>query len=99
MADPKFTGAAANKKVEATGSVAGMERIVESKGAKFRRLANARVNRAVKYVGHVANLSNTSTYSYTEEQAEKVVAAMEAAMADLRRRFSGHRSQYNGFQL
>lgn len=47
------------------------------KSAKFIELANKRVNRAIKDLKLIANLSNRQNYEYSEEQAKKVVKALQ----------------------
>ena len=44
----------------------------ETKAEKFKRLAEARVNKTIKQIRLITNLSNTSHYSWTEEDAEKI---------------------------
>lgn len=48
-----------------------------NKSAKFIELANKRVNRAIKDLKLVANLSNRQNYEYSEEQAKKIVKALQ----------------------
>lgn len=47
------------------------------KSAKFIELANKRVNRAIKDLKLIGNLSNRQNYEYTEEQARKIVKALQ----------------------
>lgn len=47
------------------------------KAAKFVELANKRVNRAIKDLKLVANLSNRQNYEFTDEQARKIVKALQ----------------------
>ena len=44
----------------------------ETKAEKFKRLAEARVNKTIKQIRLITNLSNTSNYSWREEDAEKI---------------------------
>jgi hypothetical protein len=44
----------------------------ETSRDKFIRLANKRVNNALKSITLIGNLSNTSNYSYTEKDIEKI---------------------------
>ena len=43
---------------------------MDEKQAKFRELAEKRVNNAIKNIQLIGNLSNTSAYSYTEEEVK-----------------------------
>lgn len=47
------------------------------KSAKFVELANKRVNKAIKDIKLIANLSNRQNYVYSEEQAKKIVKALQ----------------------
>lgn len=55
---------------------------------RFLELATKRVNRVIKDLRLVGNLSNRSNYSYTADEAKKVVKAIESEVISLRRRFS-----------
>lgn len=67
---------------------------------KFVRLANKRVNRAIKALHLIGNLSNKSNYDYTEEDVTKIFAALRAELERCEERF---RSPYalaeNEFRL
>ena len=71
----------------------------EPKDAKFRRLAQHRMVKALGRVAQVGNLANRSQYTYTQEQAEKICAALEEAVADVRVLFNGRQSNGSLFQL
>ena len=47
------------------------------KAAKFIELANKRVNKALKDLKLVGNLTNKKNYDYTEEQAKKIIKALQ----------------------
>ena len=44
----------------------------------FKRLANNRVNRAIKAIQLVCNLSNKSHYQYTDKQSKQIIQALFA---------------------
>jgi hypothetical protein len=48
----------------------------ETKSQAFVRLANPRVSSALKRIELIGNLSNRSSYEYTEQQIEKIEAAL-----------------------
>ncbi len=54
----------------------------------FVRLAEARVNKALEAIRLVGNLSNRSNYEYSESESRAVVAALNAAVGDLRSKFN-----------
>lgn len=59
----------------------------EERRAKFVRLANKRVNRAIKAIQLVGNLSNRSNYDYTEDDVGKIFSALNAEMKATKKRF------------
>jgi hypothetical protein len=54
---------------------------------KFIQLAENRVTKAIKNLRLVGNLANKSNYSYNEEDAKKILKALEAEVKNVRRRF------------
>jgi len=54
---------------------------------KFVRLANKRVNTALKALQLIGNLSNRSNYEYTEDDVSKVLKALQDELNSCRRRF------------
>ena len=54
---------------------------------KFVRLANRRVNAAIKAIHLVGNLSNRSNYDYTEDDVRKIFAALNRELRQCRKRF------------
>ena len=59
------------------------------KRAKFVELANKRVNRALNDLRLVGNLANTGAYEYTEEDARKIVRAIQREVDQLKTKFNG----------
>lgn len=53
----------------------------------FVRLANTRVNKALDSIRLVSNLSNRSNYTYTAEDADRIVAALRGAVTECKRKF------------
>lgn len=60
----------------------------ETNRQKFIRLANARVNKALHALRLVGNLSNRSNYTWTDEDAQKIIRALDAEVKVLKRQFS-----------
>lgn len=54
---------------------------------KFVELAEKRVNRAIKDIKLIGNLSNRSNYSYTEKDAKAIVTALNKAVTEVKARF------------
>lgn len=59
----------------------------ESDRDKFVRLANKRVNNAIKAIELIGNLSNRSNYDYTAEDVEKILGALNREIKICRERF------------
>ncbi len=55
---------------------------------KFKTLANARVNKVIKLMRLIGNLSNKSHYSYTPKQADQIVKALQSEIALIKSKFS-----------
>ena len=68
---------------------------------KFVQLAEARVNKALKDIQLIGNLSNRSNYDYTEEDVERIFKALSGEIAACKKRFelSKRKSTGSGFTL
>lgn len=64
----------------------------------FVRLANKRVNKALKYISLIGNLSNTSNYYYTDADVEKIFATLQTEIGECRKRFDKRKAK-NAFSL
>ncbi len=62
--------------------------IGESKADSFKRLATARVNKALKYIDLVKNLSNRSVYEYQPEQVATIMKALRDQVDALEQTFT-----------
>ena len=71
---------------------------VETPKEKFVRLAQQRVSMALKYLGLVANLAG-SGYERTSDQTDKIVTALETAVANVKDRFDGKTDSGGKFKL
>ena len=61
---------------------------MSSKREKFVELAEARVNRAIKDLQLIGNLSNRSAYEFTDGDIKKMFAAIQKAVETAKGRFS-----------
>ena len=59
-----------------------------SPAGRFTYLAEKRVGKALTAIGSVAKLSDRKNYSYSQEQAEQIIEALEAAVAVVKSDFS-----------
>ena len=58
----------------------------ESKADKFKRLAEPRVDGALKRIKILGNLSSSS-YEYNHDQVEKMFAALRGAIDEIEKKF------------
>lgn len=60
---------------------------MRNKRGKFVELAEKRVNRLLKDIRLIGNLSNRSNYDFTDEDVRKVFSAIENEVRQARKRF------------
>lgn len=70
-----------------------------NKRERFVSLATKRVNRAIKDMRLIGNLSNRSAYAYAEEDVRKIVRALQRELEVLKGRFGGGESGDTEFRL
>ena len=58
------------------------------KRERFVALAEKRVTRALRDLRLVGNLANKNNYSYTEQDAGKIIGALDAELKVLKSRFA-----------
>ena len=54
---------------------------------KFVELAQKRVNRTIKDIRLIGNLSNRSNYDYTDDDVKKIHSALKSALDEMKKRF------------
>ncbi|MEQ1515337.1 MAG: hypothetical protein ABL931_02470 [Usitatibacteraceae bacterium] len=64
-----------------------LEAHMSSKSEKFVSLAEARVNRAIKDIRLIGNLSNRNAYSFTDEQVRVIFKALQKELDTAKGRF------------
>lgn len=62
---------------------------------KFVELAQNRVRKAMEQLRLIGNLANKSNYDYTEEDARKIVKALQSELDSLKAKFSETRGAAN----
>ena len=62
---------------------------VNAKRDKFVSLATNRVNRTIKDIRLIGNLSNRSAYEFTEEDVKKIIRTLQRELELMRGRFGG----------
>lgn len=77
-----------------------LENAMRDKRAKFVELAESRVNRAIKDMRLIGNLSNRSAYAYGEDDIRKIFRALQKELDSAKSRFGGHSETLEeGFRL
>lgn len=61
--------------------------IGRNKRERFVELGEARVRKAAQTLRLIGNLSNTSNYEYSQEDAQKILSALDNEMKLLRAKF------------
>ena len=69
---------------------------MEDDRQKFVRLANARVNKAIKAIRIIGNLSNRSNYSYTDTDIDRIFRVLNQELRSCRQRFSSDKMGEEG---
>ncbi len=66
---------------------------MENRSDRFKRLANRRTNNILNQIRLLGNLSNKSTYDYSEEEINKIFSAIDAQLKIAKVKFSSHRQK------
>ena len=65
-----------------------MSNAQETKREKFVRLAEARTNKIIDMLQLLGNCSNSSAYEYSQQDVDKIFAAIEAEVREAKKKFS-----------
>lgn len=77
-----------------------MEDMLRNKRAKFVELAESRVNRAIKDMRLIGNLSNRSAYAYSDDDIRRIFKALQKELDSAKSRFAGDAEvREEGFRL
>ncbi|MBI3032045.1 hypothetical protein HYY69_01110 [Candidatus Woesearchaeota archaeon] len=71
----------------------------ETKEEKFKRLAEARVNKLLEQFAILRNCSNTQVYSYSEPQINKIFKALEEELRITKAAFQSNKKARKGIKL
>ena len=66
---------------------------MKEKKLKFTDLANSRVNKAIKLLRLISNLANKSHYSYTQDEADKIISALNNEDKNIKEKFNSKNSR------
>jgi ABC-type Fe3+-hydroxamate transport system substrate-binding protein len=62
---------------------------IRNKRKKFEDIAVRRVNRVIKEIRLIGNLSNRSSYEYSDEDVKKIIKALQREVDAVKARFEG----------
>jgi transcription elongation GreA/GreB family factor len=68
---------------------------VRDKTQKFIQLAESRVNRAIKDIRLIGNLSNKNAYSYSKDDVKRIFRAIQKEIEIAKIRFEGDTDKSN----
>lgn len=71
----------------------------KQKRENFVRLAEARTNKALALIDLIGNLSNSSSYEYTDEEVDRIFASLLEAVKDNRAKFNKAKKKKRKFVL
>lgn len=94
LSEEKMTEAADSVEDVAAKVQTGMskEERLALKREKFLTIGARRTNTALESIRLVKQLSNTSTYSYTDEEVERMFASLQEALDDARASFKSEKT-------
>ena len=73
---------------------------ISAKEQKFIELANKRVNKAIRELRLIANLGNKGNYTYSNDQALKIIRALQKEVDMVKERLRGdNRNAKDEFKL
>ena len=67
--------------------------------AKFKTLANKRVNKALQTLKLIGNLSNKRHYDYDESDAKKILKALDDELKNVKQKFNKSTDIKGGFNI
>ena len=71
-------------------------RVGNKRRENFVKLANKRVNRAIKDLRLIGNLANRNVYEYSDAEARKLIKALQKEVNSLKSRFHHTTSDDSG---
>ncbi len=71
----------------------------ETKRDRFKRIAEARVNKILDMMRLLGNCASPSNYEYTDEDIKKIFTALERELKNTKNKFLGVESKEERFTL
>lgn len=85
--EEKLTNETADTEGSAANSVSADDK-EKVKHDNFTRLATSRTNKVLTALSHLGNCSSRSSYSYSDEEVEKIFGAIQSKVDETRAKFA-----------
>ena len=74
---------------------------MKDKKTKFLELAKLRVNKTIKSIQLIGNLSNKSHYTYSSEQVNQMISALDKELKQVKDKFKNSKKneEKDGFEF
>ena len=72
---------------------------MENKSEKFKRIAQARTNKAISAIRMLGNLSNKTHYEYGADEVKKIFSTLKSEVEDVRALFQKTESEEKLFKF
>ncbi|KYD22006.1 hypothetical protein [Caldibacillus debilis] len=73
--------------------------MTETKRERFIRVAENRTNKIIKTMRLLGNCANKANYDYTDEDAKKIIHALEEELNELIKKFTNESKKKKPFKL
>jgi hypothetical protein len=67
---------------------------IETKHDRFKRLAESRVNNAIKQLELIGNLSNLNNYEYTQDEVKKIIKVLKNSLDLIEKKFETDKNRF-----
>jgi len=71
----------------------------ETKGEKFKRLAEMRVQKATWSIQSIGKLANKYNYDYDDTDAQKILRHLQSELDEVRKKFTNNQKRKQRFSL
>lgn len=76
-----------------------MEKLNETRHARFKRLAEARTEKVLNTIDLIGNLSNKSFYDYSKDEIDLIFKTLEESLKENKQKFTKSKGGKRRFTL
>lgn len=76
-----------------------MEKLNETRHARFKRLAEARTEKVLNMIDLIGNLSNKSFYDYSKDEIDLIFKTLEESLKENKQKFTKSKGGKRRFTL